>query len=160
MANPLREPHQFACTLEWTGAAQGGTRSYATYSREHRVAIAGKPPLTMSAAGVFRGDEALPNPEDLLVASLASCHFLSYVAECALARVEVIAYHDAATGRMEPVDGVMRFTEVVLHPTVVVARGADLAKARALHEAAHRGCFIASSVGFPVRHEATVTEAP
>jgi organic hydroperoxide reductase OsmC/OhrA len=31
--------------------------------------------------------------------------------------------------------------------------------AEALHEDAHRDCFIASSVNFPVRHEATVTVA-
>ncbi len=50
----------------------------------------------------------------------------------------------------------MRFTEVMLRPHVTVARGTDLAQARAAHEAAHDECFIANSVNFPVRHEATI----
>ena len=54
-------------------------------------------------------------------------------------------------------DGAIRFTEVVLRPVVVVAAGTDLVKAEALHEQAHRECFIANSVNFPVRHETTVS---
>jgi organic hydroperoxide reductase OsmC/OhrA len=34
-----------------------------------------------------------------------------------------------------------------------------IAQAKALHEAAHDGCFIANSVNFPVVHDATVTAA-
>ena len=37
------------------------------------VEIAGKPPLRGSADPMFRGDPALYNPEDLLVAALAAC---------------------------------------------------------------------------------------
>jgi hypothetical protein len=37
-----------------------------------------------------------------------------------------------------------------------VTNGTDLEKARALHEQAHEGYYIASSVTFPVRHEATI----
>jgi organic hydroperoxide reductase OsmC/OhrA len=47
-----------------------------------------------------------------------------------------------------------RFTEVVLRPKVTLAAGSDGNAAQALHEEAHRHCFIAASVNFPVRHEA------
>jgi organic hydroperoxide reductase OsmC/OhrA len=53
-------------------------------------------------------------------------------------------------------DGGGHFTEVVLRPVVEVAEAGMAEKARSLHEEAHRLCFIASSVNFPVRHEATV----
>ncbi|MFP4002502.1 MAG: OsmC family protein, partial [Alphaproteobacteria bacterium] len=49
-----------------------------------------------------------------------------------------------------------RFTEVVLHPRVTISADSDPAKAERLHEAAHRECFIAQSVNFPVRHEAEI----
>jgi len=68
----------------------------------------------------------------------------------------VVDYQDAAEGTLQLQDGAMRFTEVVLRPQVVVAAGTDVAKAEALHEDAHHGCFIANSVNFPVRHQATV----
>jgi organic hydroperoxide reductase OsmC/OhrA len=54
----------------------------------------------------------------------------------------------------------MGFTEVMLHPRVVIAASADAAKAKALHEQAHKLCFIANSVNFPVRHEAEIVVAP
>jgi organic hydroperoxide reductase OsmC/OhrA len=153
----MPKPHLFRCQLVWTGAAAGATKSYDSYSRNFRIAFAGKPPLQGSAAGVYKGDDALPNPEDLLVASLSSCHFLSYLAVCARAAVEVVDYKDDAEGTMQIKDGAMRFTEVILRPQVLLAPGADLAKAEALHERAHHDCFIANSVNFPVRYQATVT---
>src|SRR5262249_55604076 len=124
--------HHFACHLVWTGAARGGTTGYEHYSREVRAEVAGKPPRSRSGAPAFRGDAALLNPEDLLVAALSSCHFLSYAALCARSGVAVVAYEDEATGTMDRVDGVTRFTEVVLRPRVTLAPGADADKARAL----------------------------
>ena len=156
----LRPPraHTYRARLEWTGAAQGATRDYASYSREYRVTIGGKPALRGSADPFFRGDAALHNPEDMLVAALSSCHMLSYLALCARDGIEVVAYEDDAVGTMEETAGVGRFVRAVLHPRVAVARG-DLAKARALHDEAHAQCFIASSVNFPVEHDAVVERA-
>ena len=150
--------HAFACHLHWTGAAHGPVRDYERYSREYRIDIAGKPSLSGSAAPPFRGSPALHNPEDLLVAALSACHLLSYLALCARAGIVVEAYEDAARGTMafDRERKVMRFTEVVLRPTVRIADAADLDRARSLHDKAHHECFIANSVNFPVRHEPTV----
>lgn len=151
--------HHFPCTMHWTGASLGPVRDFATYSRDLRVDFEGKPSLDMSSAPAFKGDVSRHNPEDLLVAALSSCHFLTYAAFCAKMGVVLVAYEDAATGVMERVERVTRFTSVVLHPRVTVARGTEPEKlelARTLHEKAHAGCFIASSVNFPVTHEVTV----
>ena len=151
--------HEFACRLVWTGATKGGTTSYETYSRECRVDFQGKPSLRGTSAPAFRGDPSLTNPEDLLVASLSMCHFLSYVALCARKGVAVIAYEDAAGGTMERVGRTFKFTEVMLRPRVTIAPGSDPDLARSLHERAHQECFISSSVNFPVRHEPAITVA-
>jgi organic hydroperoxide reductase OsmC/OhrA len=151
--------HHFACRLVWTGAARGPTADYQSYSRECRVDMTGKSSLKMSAAGAFRGDPALHNPEDLLVASLSACHFLSYVALCARNGVQVIAYEDDASGVMSRVERTFKFTDVLLRPRVTIGAGSDPEKARALHEKAHAECFIASSVNFAVRNEPTITVA-
>jgi organic hydroperoxide reductase OsmC/OhrA len=153
----MHDVHRFACHTIWTGAARGATRDYAGYSREHEIHVEGKPTLRGSAAPVFRGDAALHNPEDLLVAALSACHLLSYLAFAARAGLAVEAYEDHATGTMEEVEGRIRFTKVVLHPEVRLAPGADADAARALHERAHHACFIASSVNFPVENEPIVT---
>jgi organic hydroperoxide reductase OsmC/OhrA len=159
MSEPSKSAHHFACRLVWTGAEKGGTTRYEAYSREARIEIDGKAPLPMSAAPPFLGDPGLHNPEDLLVAALSACHFLSYAALCARSGIEVVAYEDAAQGTMDRVGGKTRFTEVVLRPRVTITAGSDAAKAQALHERAHAICFIASSVNFEVRHEPVITVA-
>lgn len=150
--------HHYHARLVWIGAEQGPTRDYAGYARTWRVQIAGKPDLTGSADPVFRGDPALHNPEDLLVAALATCHMLSYLALCARAGIVVSGYEDEASGVMAAREGVVRFTEVVLRPHVTIADG-DLEAARALHASAHAACFIAKSVAFPVRNDPRIVEA-
>ncbi len=159
MNAPHSDQHRFETRLVWTGATKGGSTSYDSHSREYRVDMKGKPSIRGTSAPAFRGDPALPNPEDLLVASISACHFLSYVALCARGGVNVIAYEDDAHGTMDKVDRVVRFTEVVLRPRVTIAPGSDPERALALHERAHAICFIANSVNFPVRHEPTITVA-
>lgn len=151
--------HYYRAVTTWAGAEHGSTASYEGYSREYTVQIEGKPAFLGSADPTFRGDAARHNPEDLLLMALSACHLLSYLALCARAGIQVVSYEDAATGTMARQEGKMRFTEVILHPRVVIAEGSDLDKARALHHDAHEGCFIASSVAFPVRHEPIVTTA-
>ncbi|MBK9175872.1 MAG: OsmC family protein [Flavobacteriales bacterium] len=151
----MANEHSYSLDLEWRG---DHTRTYEGYTREHIIRINGKSELRATADPMFRGDAALHNPEDLLLAALSGCHLLSYLALCARARIDVRSYRDRASGTLLlTADGGGRFTEVVLRPEVVVADAAMLEKARAFHDAAHKYCFIASSVNFPVRHEAAVS---
>ena len=148
----MAKEHKFAARLTWTGPAQGSTRSYTSYSRDYMVEIEGKPPLEGSAVADYRGNAARHNPEDLLVASLSGCHMLWYLHLCAEAGIEIVAYHDDASGTMARKDGKVRFTDVTLRPHVVITTG-DPEKARALHTRASAECFIANSVNFPVHHQ-------
>ena len=45
------------------------------------------------------------------------------------------------------------FEKVTLHPIVTLADISLAGKANEMHEQAHKKCFIANSVNFPVRHE-------
>ncbi|MGM1062004.1 OsmC family protein [Saccharothrix sp. Mg75] len=150
--------HHYEVTVRWTGNTGPGTARYRDYGRDHDVLAAGKPPLRASADPAFRGTPDRWNPEELLLASLSQCHMLTYLALCARNGVVVTGYADSASGvmREEPGDS-GRFTEVVLRPEVVVADPGTVDAARSLHEAAHRACFIANSVNFPVRHEPVVS---
>ena len=152
--------HSYKTQLVWTGNRGAGTAAYTAYDRAHEVKVAGKPALPMSSDPNFRGDRARHNPEELLVASLSSCHMLWYLHLAAEAGVIVTAYEDSAEGVMEEGgDGAGRFTQVTLRPRVHCAPGADSALALALHERAHEKCFIANSVNFPVLCDATVAAA-
>lgn len=152
MAGASKE-HRYAATIRWTGNRGTGTSSYRAYGRDHEISAGEKPSLPGSSDPAFRGDGARWNPEDLLVCALSACHMLTYLHLCADAGIVVTAYEDRAEGTMrETSDGGGRFAEVVLRPRVSVASGDPIA-ARRLHEEAHRLCFIASSVDFPVRCE-------
>ena len=150
--------HNYGVTVRWDGA-HGTTRDYRAYSREHVIEIAGKAALRGSADAAFRGDADLHNPEDLLVASLSACHMLWYLHLCAVAGVEVVHYEDNAAGTMLEEPGRGRFSEVILRPRVTITATSDEAAALAQHELAHKECFIANSVNFPVRHEPVIVTA-
>ena len=149
--------HVYRTQLTWTGA--DARVPFRNHRRDYRVTAEGKPPIEGSSDPIFRGDASRWNPEYLLVASLSACHQLWYLGLCAAAGIEVLAYEDPAEGTMieEKANGAGQFTAVTLRPHVVVAPDADHAKALALHDVAHTHCFIARSVNFPVRHEATIT---
>jgi organic hydroperoxide reductase OsmC/OhrA len=149
--------HRYEATLTWTGGAEGPTASYQSYSRAWRMEFAGKPPLDGSADPTFRGDPSLHNPEELLLAALATCHMLSYLALCSLKGVAVTSYRDRPEGAMaRGADGRTRFVSVRLHPEVTIADAAKLDLARGLHDGAHAECYIANSVNFPVETAPTI----
>jgi organic hydroperoxide reductase OsmC/OhrA len=55
----------------------------------------------------------------------------------------------------ETAKGGGRFTEVILHPIVTVLQKDMIEKANELHKKANELCFIANSVNFPVKHQAS-----
>jgi organic hydroperoxide reductase OsmC/OhrA len=151
--------HRYRLQLNWCGNRGSGTSAYTAYSRAHEIRAEGKPVLLGSADPSFRGDADRYNPEELLLAALASCHMLWFLHLCADAGVIVLGYEDRPSGLMVvDASGGGRFHEVLLQPAVNLAAprsGSDLAR---LHERAHALCFIANSVNFPVRCEPLVAE--
>ncbi|GAA3719833.1 OsmC family protein [Microlunatus aurantiacus] len=153
----MTRTHAYAITTTWTGNRGEGTSGYRAYGRDHDLDAAGRPTLAASSDPAFRGDPDRWNPELLLVAALSDCHLLAYLHLCAVNGVVVTAYTDEASGTMETDGDGGRFTEVVLRPVVTVAEESMITTANALHHDAHRNCFIAASVSFPVRTEPTAT---
>jgi organic hydroperoxide reductase OsmC/OhrA len=161
----MRQPrvHRYAVGVIWEGAGEAGTVDYASYARDFRVEVEGKPVLTGSADPAFRGDARRHNPEELLLAAVSSCHMLFFLSLCARNGIAIAGYRDRARGALatEPGGGGC-FTEVTLCPRVTVPDGgADVEAALlALHEKAGELCFIARSCAFPIRHEPEVEVRP
>lgn len=106
--------------------------------------------LQGSAAKPFHGDTTRWNPEQLLLAALVECHVLSYlyVAGQAELAVEKITVRGELTLEAGADGG--QVTSATLYPEVWVADSMQLPRAKELHDEAHRQCFIARSVNFPV----------
>jgi organic hydroperoxide reductase OsmC/OhrA len=145
--------HHYRAVVTWTGNRGTGTSGYRDYDRTHEVTADGPPALPGSSDPAFRGTPDRWNPEQLLLAALAQCHLLSYLHVCADNGIVVVAYTDRADATMQARGGGGAFTSAVLHPVVTVASADMVDRATALHDDAHRACFIANSVAFPVRHE-------
>lgn len=146
--------HHYKTTVNWTGNTGKGTENYKAYTRDYIILANGKPDIKGSSDPAFLGDRTRYNPEELLLASLSSCHMLWYLHLCSEAGVIVTAYSDSAEGTMaETPNGSGQFTGVTLKPTITVAKASMIDKANALHHKANEMCFIANSCNFPVYHE-------
>jgi organic hydroperoxide reductase OsmC/OhrA len=160
----MSHSHQFNIRTTWKGNKGQGTANYRAYSRDHEfdgTTLKKVAPLPGSSDPVFLGDGRRYSPEELLVASLSSCHMLWYLHLCAEAGIVVVDYVDSAEGTMvENDDDSGQFTRVVLKPEVTITDASKLEQARALHHRAHELCFIARSVNFPVEHDPVIRSTP
>jgi organic hydroperoxide reductase OsmC/OhrA len=153
----MTRTHIYKANITWKGNRGAGTSDYKSYDRDHDISMEGKPAIPGSSDASFRGDKSRYSPEDLLVSSLAGCHMLWYLHLCAVNGVVVVDYTDNAEGNMvENNDGSGQFSLVTLRPRVTITESRMTEKAQSLHEDAHRMCFIARSVNFPVTHKPEV----
>ncbi len=150
----MKNQHNYTLKVKWTGNTGTGTSGYKDYERSHSILVENKVELFCSSDPAFRGDESKHNPEDLLLASVSSCHMLFYLHLCAVAGITVTKYVDNVTGIMvETENGDGKFTEVTLCPTVTISDSSMVQKANELHKKANELCFIANSLNFPVYHK-------
>ncbi|MFG0274471.1 MAG: OsmC family protein [Phycisphaerales bacterium] len=144
-------------TIDWTRTSDDFTVK--TYNRDHTWTFGGGQTLRGSAAPDYMGDAALANPEEAFVASLSSCHMLTFLALCAKRGFVVNRYTDEATGELGKLEnGRMAMTAVTLRPRIEFDGDApDAGALRDLHDKAHHHCFIANSVTTPVTVEDAAT---
>ncbi len=150
----MNRQHIYKLSVQWTGNTGNGTCDYKDYERSYSIIIDNKVEINGSSDAAFRGDKTKHNPEELLLASISSCHMLWYLHLCALHGVIVSNYIDNATGTMmETENGGGKFTEATLHPIITIADVLMKEKAQELHKKANELCFIANSLNFPVYHK-------
>jgi peroxiredoxin-like protein len=116
----------------------------------------GVPPLATATPVQYDGPGDAWSPEQLLLASIASCFAMTFRAG---AQVSKIAFESLALqieGSVDKVDGRVRFTEIVLRPKVALPAGADVAKVRRALEKAEHNCLVSASLATPVRLEVDI----
>ncbi len=155
----MAEEHVFETTLEYPADPAQKLPPDPQFSRDNRLGAAGHPQVPGALPAALGGHDRGYSPEDLMILSLSECHCLTYLRLAEKNRIAIRRYEDRAQGRLaKGPTGMTQMVEVVLRPRVTVARGTDLAAAKALHERAHHYCFMANSVNFPVRNEPEIVE--
>lgn len=139
--------HSYNINVKWNGR----TEDPKTYDRSYTIYAEGKE-ISGSADPSSKGDSAKWNPEEMLLASLGSCHMLWYLYLCATAKIVVTKYEDSPTGilQIDP-KGKSSFSEVTLNPKIVITDASRIEEAIALQKKAHDKCYIVNSVNFEVK---------
>ncbi len=83
-------------TVEWK--RETPDFAYETYNRDHDWVFDAGITLRGSAAPAYMGNERCVDPEEAFVASLSSCHMLTFLAIACKKRFTVDGYRDQAVG--------------------------------------------------------------
>ena len=142
--------HTYNATIRWTR----GDDPFANqkYSRGHRWEFDEGVTIPASASPhVVSAPWSVPaavDPEEALVAALASCHMLFFLSDASRGGFIIERYEDSAVGEMgKDASGRIAVTKVTIRPRVTFSGTAPNAtEFAALHASAHEECFIANSV--------------
>ena len=129
--------------------ARAGEFSHEGFERRHDIEF--KPQLSIPAGGA--GNDFGADPEQMLVAAMASCHMQSFLALAAKKRLQVESYRDTASAEIaQREDGKFWVSVIRLAPKAVFTgeKIPDEAAIKAMHEKAHDHCFIANSTSSEV----------
>jgi organic hydroperoxide reductase OsmC/OhrA len=138
---------EHTATITWK--RETPTFAYESYDRDHDWSFDAGIKIRASANPAYLGSENSVDPEEAFVASLSSCHMLTFLAIAARKRYVVDSYSDEAVGVLEKnAGGRLAITRVTLRPEVGFGgeNPPSMEELRRLHDQAHHACFIANSV--------------
>ncbi len=148
---------RYEAKIVWTGAEAGPAKDVRTFSREYRIEMPGKVAICGSSDPAFRGDPALHNPEDLLVAPPSPPVICCGIWPCARPRgSRCTPMRTPPKASWSPSRATAASPRLPCTPRWTIGADDDTALALALHERAHAECFVANSVNFPVRYDAKI----
>ena len=141
-------------TLTW----QRGDKpfDYQKYSRDHTWKFPGGHEMQASAAPAYLGNQNLVDPEEAFVASLSSCHMLTFLAIACKKKFVLDEYVDDAVGHMEKnAEGKLAITRVTLRQRLKFSgeKQPTPQEIEEMNQGAHEQCFIANSVKTEVKVE-------
>jgi organic hydroperoxide reductase OsmC/OhrA len=154
--------HQYFAKIVWN--CDGADFKTGKYSRVHTWSFDGGFEVQASSSPhvvplPFSSENAV-DPEEAFVASISSCHMLSFLSIAAKKGFSVKSYQDEASGIMgRNSEGRMAILSVTLRPKAEFT-GSKIPSSEtieSMHETAHSECFIASSVKTEVLCRPTFT---
>jgi organic hydroperoxide reductase OsmC/OhrA len=143
--------HEYLAEVIW----QRGEQNFLDkrYSRRHLLRFDGGIEVPASSSPhvvpVPMSEPAAVDPEEMFVASIASCHMLFFLDIAGRQGFRVDSYHDRALGVMGTnAAGKIAVTKVRLRPEAKFSGGRTPTPEQigAIHHAAHEECFIDNSV--------------
>jgi len=123
------------------------------HDRVGTLTLDGKPRIQVAAPPEFDGVAGVVSPEDLFVASAASCMMTTFVMFSNKMRFEFKSYRCEGTGTLQKLEKGFEFTHIMLKSTVTVEAKDSIDKAKRALALAGKYCLVANSMKCPVDHE-------
>lgn len=117
----------------------------------------GIPPLATALPREFDGPGDRWSPEALVVGAVADCFILTFRGVAKASKLPWSSLDCDATGTLERVEGVTRFTRIHLHASLSVPPGVDEELARRLLQKAEDRCLVSRSLNAVTHLESRVT---
>jgi organic hydroperoxide reductase OsmC/OhrA len=134
------ELHEYTVRVDWTQGSEG------------IMLVEGKPLVEVAAPPEFDGPEGILSPEDLFVASAASCFMTTFVTFSKKIRLEYKSFSCVAKGTLERVEKGFEFTRIHISATVSVGSDDIKPKAERALELAAKYCLVSNSMKCPTEH--------
>ena len=132
--------HEYVVNVDWTHGQVGD------------LTIEGKPKLQIASPPEFEGPEGIISPEDLFVASAASCLMTTFVTFSKKLRFEFKSFSCKGQGILERLEKGFQFTNLLLMTEVTVESKDIKAKAERALELASKYCLVSNSMKCKTDH--------
>ena len=122
---------------------------FQSYKRDHDWSFDAGVTVRASATPDYLGSASCVDPEEAFVASLSSCHMLTFLAIACKKRFVVDSYRDHAIGVLDKdSSGRLAIVRVTLRPEITFGgeKTPTQEELKYMHHQAHNACFIANSV--------------
>jgi len=110
------------------------------------VCVENVPKLTVAPPAQFGGPGDEWSPEDLFMASIASCFILSFRAIAKASKFNWSSIQCDSTGTLERVEGKTRFTKIITKASLVIPSTETIENAERLLHRAEQSCLVVNSL--------------
>lgn len=135
------ETHEYTVRVDWK------------HDRVGDMIVEGKPKVEISTPPEFDGPEGIISPEDLFVASAASCFMTTFVSFTKKMRIEFKSFSCEGHGTLERVEKGFQFTKILLKTKVGIESEDLRSKTERALDLSGKYCLVSNSMNCPTEHE-------
>ncbi len=146
----MENTHHYEVDIHWSGKFEGELSS-PLVPLQIPVAIPDDFP---------NGIKGVWSPEHLLIAAVNSCIMVTFITIAANSKIPFIRYDSNVKGIVEKLVNGLKFTSIIIVPTVVITTGQDDHKIRHLFEMTEKACAISNSLSDRIKLEPLVVFEP
>lgn len=130
------EVHFYNVNLNWTLGRKG---EICSPELDNSIKVATPPQFPKGMEGIW-------SPEHLLTASVVSCYMTTFLSIAENSKLEFEDFSCAAKGKLENSDGKYLMTEIILEPTLIINKEANVARAERILQKSEAACLISNSI--------------